>query len=611
MGWEDGFISTYYPLHSNSLKKYTSFKAHSSSVLQTLSLPSVGISSVAATSFSLHSTGGAPLYSARAADPNTNPQLSAMIPLNASTFLIAASSVTGDDPCFLFRADLARAHLGGRLDKQRHLKLTSGVSHLCATPIGAVVCGGIDGSISLIDPRQALGIPQKVTAHAARVIDMDVANTTLITCGEAKLTPHQQLMRLNLSLNQRMSQPSLDPFVKVYDLRMLRQHGLPLQCSPPASFLRFVQGGAQGGLTALVGEPNGAVRTVVDVEKGPNGASFEQYQQMRTGEGVLTSMAVASSAEVAVFTDSGGHVHLWKSRPDAAINAYSAPLPSMPKAFPPVTELCDPAYFMLPSTTISRAAILREAPSWVPQDALGSRLPAELLHLPVKTRPQREINPELLKHVQMRHGLGYIPGQTVQLKANALLFGKENNKRAYRSTAGTGSAAENEGEEADAQGIAGEKLARMKQLVPPYYKRPQVSQTLGFDFAAFNSTQFSGLEASDPNAFANAILQVMYFEPRIKECLKEFVTENPNCLATEAGFLFDMLDQAKKVKPMRKSCQASNFLRAFRLAQDAQALGLVVPTKVGAIAFGPLRPCYGQIKPNRSSQPNLTVMFVV
>jgi hypothetical protein len=105
-----------------------------------------------------------------------------------------------------------------------------------------------------------------------------------------------------------------------------------------------------------------------------------------------------------------------------------------------------------------------------------------------------------------------------------------------------------------------------------------------FNYRAYNTTPFVGLENSTPNSWNNPILQVLLAIPRIRDAaLRTQIsayhhTHNPTSLLGELGFLFDMMlsisASSSAWNDVSNVATAGNFQRVFQCLPEANATGL-------------------------------------
>ncbi|KAJ7336670.1 poly(A)-specific ribonuclease [Desmophyllum pertusum] len=177
-------------------------------------------------------------------------------------------------------------------------------------------------------------------------------------------------------------------------------------------------------------------------------------------------------------------------------------------------------------------------------------------------RPTPAIEPEILRTMVVRHFIGYAPNPgnrkrnqvTYPLKDTTMISPEEENT------------------------VPDSPMNRDDDpgsVIPKHYRRVEIKYSkLGvedFDFKHYNRTSFAGLETHIPNAYCNAMLQLFYFMEPLRVGMQNHLCHREFCLACELGFLFHMLDMSSG-----QTCQANNFLRAFRTIPEAAALGLVL-----------------------------------
>lgn len=190
------------------------------------------------------------------------------------------------------------------------------------------------------------------------------------------------------------------------------------------------------------------------------------------------------------------------------------------------------------------------------------------------------IPPQILKQVKMVDFVGYAPNPKTFKRNQIVSTSHEDSDEQpkFRS--------EHKSKMNQEEAFELTNSVTIEEGIPNYYLPVQIQYSKfgveDFDFGWYNKTRYGGLESHIRNSYLNSLLQMLFFVWPLRELTKthiRYMCNKEPCLSCELGFLFRMLESSQGV-----NCQATNFLRAFSLLPQANALGLLEPEH-GDLAF--------------------------
>lgn len=260
------------------------------------------------------------------------------------------------------------------------------------------------------------------------------------------------------------------------------------------------------------------------------------------------SFDISSSNQAMGFCDNTGQLSL--------ISSITAPQPNF-NNFSRETEFADtpePLPFVnINDVNFPLSSILLphlQTGSWL------SDLPKEMCEF--KYRRPKPIDPVILSTMKTQGTISYAPNPR-STRRNQIPYIMDHDPSANDESEVTSSTS---------------ATVKSASSIPKHYQKHEIKYKglNEFDFSEFNQTEYSGLEAMLPNAYCNAMLQILFFFYPLRKSLLTHTCSKEFCLSCELGFLFHMLSNNKSKHP----CQASNFLRSFRTVPEVAALGLVI-----------------------------------
>ncbi|KAK3589026.1 hypothetical protein CHS0354_007971 [Potamilus streckersoni] len=383
--------------------------------------------------------------------------------------------------------------------------------------------GDTSGKVTLYDCN-TMKAEHFLNAHSGTLSDFDIHGNTLITCG----------------YSSRHGTLTADRYLMVYDLRMMRAM-TPIQVIIEPTFLRFVHTYCPKlAVVSQVGQFQ-LIEGTADMSKF--------VYSVNVNDGLIMSFDVSKNYQAMAFGDSHGCMHLFATGNQIHFNNHIVS-----------PEYADPVEPVPPIHIRDELTPLSVIPMTYPRS--GRLLSDWPEHLCKKVyRKPKKIDPEILRTMKVYQNVGYAPNPGKERRNQIPYILEDKN-------------AKKKGKKNVPESPVGRGDDPLMQTPQTYRKVILKYSKLGledFDFRHYNKTPFAGLETHIPNAYCNCMLQVFFFIEPLRCALLNHLCKREFCLSCELAFLFHMLDKQKG-----HSCQASNFLRAFRTLPEASALSLIL-----------------------------------